>query len=90
MNLPIAVEVSICPVKLTRPIPSASKRSPRSMRCLIPAAGDPVDKSALAHTVYRMTERVLRWMEDIGVRYVVEVRGEERLRYCWWDVPEPI
>jgi hypothetical protein len=41
----------------------------------IPAAGDEIDRNALALTVYRMAERVLRWLEDIGIRYVVEMQG---------------
>jgi hypothetical protein len=40
----------------------------------IPAAGDPVDKSAMALTVYRMTERVLRWMEDVGIEQSRDMR----------------
>ena len=56
----------------------------------IPAAGEAVDRDALALTVYRLSERVLRWLEDIGIRYVVEMQGEERQRSCWWSVAEPI
>jgi predicted ATP-grasp superfamily ATP-dependent carboligase len=40
--------------------------------------------------VYRMAERVLRWLEEIGIRYVVEMQGEARQRSCWWSVAEPI
>lgn len=37
-----------------------------------------------------MTERTLRWLEQIGVKYKVEVQGDEWLRSCWWSVDEPI
>ncbi|WP_328354142.1 hypothetical protein OG976_22975 [Mycobacterium sp. NBC_00419] len=60
------------------------------MFATIPAAGEATDIAALAQTVYAMTERALRWLEEIGVRYEVEVRGDEWLRSCWWSVAEPI
>jgi hypothetical protein len=60
------------------------------MFATIPAAGDETDKDALARTVYRMADRVLRWLEDIGITYVVEIQGEGRQRSCWWSVDEPI
>lgn len=60
------------------------------MFATIPAAGEPIDKAALARTLYRMTERMLQWLEEIGVGYEVEVQGDERLRACWWSVAEPI
>jgi hypothetical protein len=53
----------------------------------IPAAGEDIDRAALAVTVYRMAERVLGSLEDIGVRYLVERDGQ---RSCWWSVPEPV
>jgi hypothetical protein len=56
----------------------------------IPAAGDAVDRNTLALAVYRMAKRVLRWLEEIGIRYVVEMQGEARQRSCWWSVAEPI
>lgn len=45
------------------------------MFATIPAAGESTDKAALARTLYAMTERTLRWLEEIGVRYEVQVRG---------------
>ncbi|MBF6215979.1 hypothetical protein IU487_33825 [Nocardia puris] len=56
----------------------------------VPAAGEPIEAVALGATVYAMTERVLHWLEDIGVTYLVEIENDEWLRSCWWDVPEPI
>jgi len=56
----------------------------------IPAAGEPADKAVLARTLYAMTERTLRWLEEVGVRYEVRVHGAESLRSCWWSVAEPI
>jgi hypothetical protein len=56
----------------------------------IPAAGDETDRDALALIVYRMAERVLQWLESIGITYVVEMQGGERQRSCWWSVTEPI
>jgi hypothetical protein len=61
-----------------------------NMFSAIPAAGDAVDRNTLALAVYRMAERVLRWLEEIGIRYVVEMQGEARQRSCWWSVAEPI
>ena len=56
----------------------------------IPAAGESIEVAALGEAVYGMTERVLVWLEEIGVTYRVEVQENEWLRSCWWDVPEPI
>lgn len=56
----------------------------------IPAAGELIEVPVLSATVYKMSERVLRWLEGIGVTYVVEVQNGEQIRSCWWDVPEPI
>ncbi|MGP4057781.1 hypothetical protein ACTWP6_23650 [Mycobacterium sp. 4D054] len=60
------------------------------MFATIPAAGEPTDKAALGRLLYAMTERTLRWLEEIGVKYEVEVQGDEWLRSCWWSVAEPI
>ena len=56
----------------------------------IPAAGELVDRDALALTIYRLSERVLRRLEDVGIRYVVEMQGVERQRSCSLSIPEPI
>ena len=56
----------------------------------IPAAGEPIEASALGANVHTMTECVLRWLEDIGVTYLVEVENDEWARSCWWRVSEPI
>lgn len=60
------------------------------MFAAIPAAGEPTDKAVLARALYRITERTLRWLEEIGVRYEVEIQGDESIRSCWWSVAEPI
>lgn len=56
----------------------------------IPAAGEVVDLGALGTIVYAMTERIVQWLESIGVTYLVEEVGEDWQRSCWWDVAEPI
>ncbi|MGV9709562.1 hypothetical protein ACWDTI_02700, partial [Gordonia sp. NPDC003424] len=55
----------------------------------IPAAGEPIDATVLGSAVYEMTERVLNWLEEIGVTYLVEVEGDEWRRSCWWDIASP-
>lgn len=60
------------------------------MFAAIPAAGEPADNAVLARTLYAVRERTLRWLEELGVRYEVQVYGAESLRSCWWSVAEPI
>jgi hypothetical protein len=61
-----------------------------AMFATIPAAGDPVELPVLAATVYRMADHVLRWLEEIGFRYVVDFDGQDRTWQTWWNIAEPI
>lgn len=60
------------------------------MFAAIPAAGETIDAAVLGRAVYEMAERILNWLGEIGVTYLVEVDGDQWLRSCWWDVPQPI
>lgn len=60
------------------------------MFATIPAAGDPVELPVLAATVYRMTEYVLGWLEDIGFTYRAAPDGQGWAWQTWWNVTAPI
>jgi hypothetical protein len=52
----------------------------------IPASDELADTGQLADAIYTGAERVLAWLEEIGVTYQVTDGGE---RACWWQLEEP-